>query len=116
MIPKHRTSTHPGEILVEEFLKPMGISQVALAAHLEIPVQRVNEIAKGKRGITAETALLFSGAFGTTPEFWMNLQTAYDLSSVRPVKVRRIRRAAWPAVQPIIGLGRGAACNKGDQQ
>ncbi len=94
MVPKNRTPTHPGEILLEEFLEPMGIPQLQLAAKLGITVQRVNEIVKGKRGITPDTAWLFSGAFGTTPEFWMNLQTMYDLARNRPERrIPRIRSA-----------------------
>jgi addiction module HigA family antidote len=77
MIPENRIPTHPGEILLEAFLKPMGLTQVALAKHLDIPVQRINEIVRGKRGITPETAWLLSGAFGTTPQFWLNLQMNY---------------------------------------
>ena len=84
MIPVNRLPTQPGEILSEEFLIPMGLTQVALAEHLGVPVQRVNEIVRGKRGITPETAWLFSQAFGTTPEFWINLQTNYDLARTRP--------------------------------
>ena len=84
MLPENRVSTHPGEILKEEFLEPLGITQVAFAKHLEIPVQRVNEIVRGKRGVTPETAWLFSQALGTTPQFWLNLQNAYDLTSNRP--------------------------------
>jgi len=84
MIPENRTSTHPGEILLEDFLKPLGITQVAFADHLGIPVQRVNEIINGKRGITPETAWLFSQALKTSPEFWTNLQSLYDLTSDRP--------------------------------
>ena len=86
MIPENRVPTHPGEILLEEFLHPLGISQVALAAHLGIPVQRVNELVRGKRGITPETAWLLSQAFRTTPEFWVNLQTVFDLARNRPVR------------------------------
>ena len=82
--PENRIPTHPGEILLEEFLVPMGISQVALAKHLSIPVQRVNEIVRGKRGVTPDTAWLLAQAFGTTPEFWMNLQMAYDLARNKP--------------------------------
>lgn len=94
MIPAHRIPAHPGEILHEEFLRPMGVSQVALAAHLQVPVQRINEIVNGKRGITPETAWLLSQAFGTSPEFWVNLQTAHDLASSRPQHaVRRIKKA-----------------------
>jgi len=74
MIPSNRTATHPGEVLRDEFLAELGIPQTELAAKLGIPVQRINEIVNGKRGITPDTAWLFAGAFGTTPEFWMNLQ------------------------------------------
>jgi addiction module HigA family antidote len=84
MYPKNRLPTHPGEILLEEFLIPMNISQVTLAKHLGIPIQRVNEIVRGKRGITPETAWLLSQAFGNTPEFWMNLQVTYDLARSQP--------------------------------
>ena len=84
MIPVNRLSTQPGEILSEEFLIPLGLTQVALAGHIGAPVQRVNEIVRGKRGITPETAWLFSQAFGTSPEFWINLQTNYDLARTQP--------------------------------
>ena len=79
MLPKYRKPTHPGEILAEEFLKPMGISQSKLAAHLGWSHAKINEIINEKRGITAETALAFADAFGTSPEFWINMQTNYDL-------------------------------------
>jgi addiction module HigA family antidote len=79
MLPKNRPPTHPGEILLEEFLKPKEISQSALSARLGIPLQRINTIINGKRGVTPETALLLSRFFETTAEFWMNLQTKYDL-------------------------------------
>jgi addiction module HigA family antidote len=88
LIPENRIPTHPGEILVEEFLKPMGITQVAFAEHIGVPVQRINEIVRGKRGVTPETAWLFSQAFGTSPEFWVNLQTGYELAKSRPLKSR----------------------------
>jgi antitoxin HigA-1 len=84
MYPKKRIPTHPGEVLLEEFLIPMNISQVTLAKHLGIPIQRVDEIVKGKRGITPETAWLLAQAFGKTPEFWMNPQVIYDLSRSQP--------------------------------
>ena len=84
MIPRKRRATHPGVILLTEFLEPMGQTQKALAEHVGISVQRVNEIVRGKRGIAPETAWLFSEALGTTPEFWLNLQSAHDLSSNRP--------------------------------
>jgi len=86
MIPSRRTATHPGLILLREFLDPMGLTQRALAAHLGIPVQRVNKIIKSKRGISPDTAWLLSEAFRTTPEFWLNLQNAYDLSANRPTR------------------------------
>jgi addiction module HigA family antidote len=86
MIPENRIPTHPGVILSQEFLLPLGISQVALAAHLGVPVQRINELVRGKRGITPQTAWLLAQALNTTPEFWINLQTAYDLARSRPAE------------------------------
>ena len=70
---------HPGEILLEEFLDPMSISQYRLAKDISVPARRINEIAHGKRSISANTALRLSKYFGTTERFWMNLQTRYDL-------------------------------------
>ena len=84
MLPKKRPPTHPGEILSEEFLAPLGLTQVALAEHLGVPVQRINELVRGKRGVTPETAWLLAGALGTTAEFWVNLQTNHDLARFRP--------------------------------
>ena len=79
MIPKHRKPTHPGEILLHEFLEPMKLTQMELAHRMGISVQRINTLINGKRDMTAETAILLSRALKTTPEFWMNLQDAYDL-------------------------------------
>lgn len=84
MIPENRIPVHPGEVLSEEFLKPMGVTQVAFARHLRIPVQRINELVRGKRGVTAQTAWLLSQALQTSPEFWLNLQHAHDLTRTRP--------------------------------
>ena len=84
MIPENRIPTHPGEILLEEFLKPLGLTQVALAKHLGIPTQRVNEIVRGKRDITPDTAWLLSQAFGTTPQFWLNLHMQHELALNKP--------------------------------
>lgn len=84
MIPSNRIATHPGVILLKEFLEPLGLTQKALATHVGISVQRVNEIVRGKRGVTPETAWLFSKALQTTPEFWLNLQSIHDLSANRP--------------------------------
>lgn len=86
MLPEKRVPTHPGEILQGEFISPLNLTQVELANHLGIPVQRINELVRGKRGITPETAWLLSQAFDTTPEFWINLQTSYDLARNRPAK------------------------------
>jgi addiction module HigA family antidote len=74
---------HPGEILLEEFLIPMGISQNALARAVGVPPRRINEIVLGKRGITADTALRLSRAFGTSEGFWMGLQADFDLEETR---------------------------------
>lgn len=83
MIPAQRCAVHPGVILQHEFLEPLAITQRALVTHLKIPVQRVNEIVKGKRGISPDTAWLLADAFGTSPEFWRNLQMVHDLSAHR---------------------------------
>ena len=94
MIPSHRVPTHPGEVLQDEFLGPLGLTQVKLAAHIGVPVQRINEIIRGKRGITPETAWLFAQAFGTTPQFWVNLQANHDLASSRPTRsIAKLRKA-----------------------
>ena len=76
MIPTHREPTHPGEMLLEEFLKPMELTQVDAAERMGIPTNRLNEIIRGKRGITADTALRLAKLLNTSPEFWMNLQAA----------------------------------------
>lgn len=79
MSDKRLPPIHPGEILLEEFLKPMGISQYRLAKATSVPARRINEIVHGKRSITADTALRFSKFFGMSDRFWMNLQTRYDI-------------------------------------
>lgn len=78
-IPTHRPPTHPGEVLVEDYLKPLGMTQVELAERIHVPFQRVNTIAKGHRSVTPDTALRLAKLFGTTPDFWLNLQQAWDL-------------------------------------
>jgi addiction module HigA family antidote len=78
-MPRKVQPIHPGEVLVEEFLGPMGISQYRLAKNISVPPRRINEIVHGKRSITADTALRLSRFFGTTERFWMNLQARYDL-------------------------------------
>lgn len=79
MIPKHRPPTHAGEILLEEFLIPLKLSQVEAAEKMGISTNRLNELIRGKRGVTADTALRLAKLLKTTPEFWLNLQNAYDL-------------------------------------
>jgi addiction module HigA family antidote len=76
-------STHPGQVLLKEFLEPLGLTQVKLAKALNIPQNRINELIRGKRGMTPETALLLAEYFKNSAEFWMNLQTAHDLTRVR---------------------------------
>ena len=76
---KDMAPIHPGTILLEEFLQPMGLSQYRLAKDTSVPARRINEIVHGKRSITADTALLLGRFFNMTPQFWMNLQSRYDL-------------------------------------
>lgn len=91
MLPSNRTSTHPGQVLLKDFLEPMELSQTELARHLGVPIQRINELVRGKRGVTPDTAWLLAKALGTSPEFWMNLQVNYDLTSTVPPKgVKRL--------------------------
>jgi addiction module HigA family antidote len=79
---------HPGEILLEEFLKPLGMSQTRLAKEISVPPRRINEIVHGTRAITADTALRLGRFFGTTAQLWMNLQAGYDLD----VESRKLKR------------------------
>jgi addiction module HigA family antidote len=79
MLPTHRPPTSPGEILLEEFLKPLGLSQVEAAQRMGIPLNRLNEVIRGRRGITANTALRLARLLNTSAEFWMNLQIGCDL-------------------------------------
>lgn len=78
-VPTHRTPTHPGEMLLEEFLKPMGLTQRDLAKAIRVPYQRINEIIRGRRGMTPSTALRLAKFFGMSADFWMNLQLRWDL-------------------------------------
>src|SRR5438046_2846650 len=94
---------HPGEILSEEFMKPHGLSQNALARALKVPPRRINEIVLEKRGITADTALRLARYFGTSAEMWTGLQADYDLRLVRYKTARTIGREVEPlaALQPV---------------
>ncbi len=117
MIPTDRVPTHPGEMLVEEFLKPLGMTQVDFARHLGVPTQRVNEVVRGKRGVTPETAILFGAAFEISPQYWMNLQTNYDLATARASLPRipsalprkRQRRPPRRAERGAATMGRAAS-------
>ena len=99
-----KNTIHPGEILREEFLKPMKISQNKLAMDIHVPTPRVNAIVRGVRAISADTALRFGKYFGTGPEFWLNLQANYDLC-VAAAKIQReiacISRLALHTAQPV---------------
>lgn len=95
---KHRMPPlHPGEMLREEFMAPLGLSANALALALRVPATRIGEIVKERRGITADTALRLGRYFGMTPEFWMTLQAQYDLESARDAAEAEIRREIRPA-------------------
>ena len=87
-----RVTTHPGEMLRQEFLIPLGISQNALALKLRVPATRIGEIVKGKRAITPDTALRLARFFGNSPEFWLNLQQLHDLSKARLELKKTIER------------------------
>jgi addiction module HigA family antidote len=98
-IPTHRTPTHPGEMLLEEFLRPMGLTQRELSVAIRVPYQRVNEIINGRRRITPSTALRLAKFFGVSPDFWMNIQLRWDLyfakqaeadnlKTIKPITVR----------------------------
>ena len=83
---------HPGEILIEDFLKPMSLSQYAVAKAIGVPPRRINEIVQGKRSITADTALRLGRFFEMEAQFWMNLQTRYDLETVRESLSERLNQ------------------------
>ena len=100
-IPTHGRPTHPGEVLLEEFLKPLGLSQIGLAERLGVSYPRVNELVHGKRGVTPDTALRLERLFGMEAQFWLNLQLAWDLYRVQHSRaarhIRKIRRITPPA-------------------
>jgi addiction module HigA family antidote len=98
VLPKNRPPTHPGEMLLEEFLRPLELSQAETARRLKMPLNRLNELIKGKRGITPDTALRLSELFKVSPEFWMNLQAGWDLWHARS---RRKARGEAGSIRPI---------------
>ncbi len=92
MAEKRLPPVHPGEVLLEEFLKPLGLSQNRLGLSIGVHPRRINEIVLGKRRVTADTALRLARYFGTTPEFWLGLQTAYDLDVATDELGERLER------------------------
>ena len=95
-VPTHRTPTHPGEMLLEEFLIPIGLSQQELANAIGVPYQRINEIVNGRRGMTPSTALRLARFLGTSASFWMNLQLRLDLFDAQRTEEKEIE-----AIQPF---------------
>ncbi len=91
-VPTHREPTHPGEMLLEEFLKPMDLSQRNLADAIRVPYQRVNELINKKRGVTPSTALRLAKFFGNSPGFWMNLQLRWDLYQAQQTEAGVLRQ------------------------
>jgi antitoxin HigA-1 len=87
---------HPGETIREDYLKPLGMSVNRLALELRVPATRITEIVHGRRGVTADTALRLARYFNTTPKFWLNLQTSYDLVVAAEAKAEEIARAVHP--------------------
>ena len=99
-IPTHRALTHPGEILLEEFLNPMGLTQKNLAEAINVPYQRINEIVNGKRGITPSTALRLAKAFGVSSDFWMNTQLRWDLYFAKQAEKEVLK-----GIKPLLAVG-----------
>jgi addiction module HigA family antidote len=97
---------HPGEILLEEFMKPLGLNSNQLAHFLDVPAPRINDIILGKRGISADTALRLAHYFGTTTKFWMNLQDSYEIRKISQNTKENIGRLA-------VGRARGHGANDG---
>lgn len=92
---------HPGEVLLEEFLKPWGLSQNRLAQHMGITTNRLNEVVRGRRGITGDTALRLGRATNTTPEFWLNLQALYDLETAKDALGPRLEQEVTPVKEAV---------------
>src|SRR6266849_4738024 len=92
----HIPFPHPGETILEDFLKPLGMSVNKLAIELRVPTTRMTEVVHGRRGITADTALRLARYFNTTPKFWLNLQTSYDLAVAAEARAEEITRSVHP--------------------
>ena len=95
-IPTHRAPTSPGEILLHEFIEPMNLTQADVARAIGVPYQRLNEVVRGARSVSVETALRLAKLFGTSPDFWLNLQQAVDLH-----RVQREEAEALAAIEPV---------------
>ena len=102
-IPTHREPTHPGEMLQEEFLNPMGLTQRELASAIHVPYQRINEIINKRRGITPSTALRLAKYFGMTAGFWMNLQLRWDL-----YRAQTDEKAVLETIHPLLSADKGS--------
>jgi addiction module HigA family antidote len=89
-------AVHPGEVLREEFMAPLGLSANALALALRVPAPRINDVVREKRGISVDTAMRLARYFGTTAEFWLNLQNAYELKTARMESGKKINREVTP--------------------
>jgi addiction module HigA family antidote len=106
-MPKHITTVHPGEILLEEFLNPLNISQYRLAREIKVSPRRINEIIHSQRAITADTAIRLAYFFGTSAQFWLNLQTKYELESKKSlaeklkIEIKKISYATIGALTPL---------------
>ena len=108
-IPTHRSPTHPGEMLLEEFLVPMGLTQRELANAIHVPYQRINELVNGRRGMTPSTALRLAKFFGVSADFWMTLQLRWDLYYAGQVEARHLKK-----IQPCaIAVGSMAVSRAG---
>lgn len=99
-VPTNRTPTHPGEMLLEEFIKPMNLTQQDLARAIRVPYQRINELVHGRRGITPATALRLSRFFGNTAAFWMNLQLRWDLYRAQVEEAEVLKK-----IRPMQAIG-----------
>jgi len=95
-IPTHRAPTHPGAVLLREFIEPLGLTQAEVARAIGVPYQRLNGVVRGERAVSASTALRLARYFGTTPDLWMNLQLALDL-----YETRRQESAALEGIEPV---------------
>jgi antitoxin HigA-1 len=99
-IPTQREPTHPGEMLLEEFLIPLGVTQRQLADAIHVPYQRINELVNGRRGITPSTALRLARYFGMSPDFWMSLQLRWDLYHAQQTEVKELKSIRPHLLQP----------------